>query len=121
MWIYSKIQVEGEVFKLNVYDKLDKLKAENNLSNYRIAKNCGLSETTISNIFRRCSLPNLDTLETICNGFGLSLSQFFWEENENFVVLSEQQMELFNKWEGLSQEQKLLVNDFINLLYKTNK
>ena len=38
-----------------------------------------MSESTIANIFRRNTLPSISTLETICDGFGITVLQFFAE------------------------------------------
>ncbi len=105
---------------MDVIEKLQKLKDENNWSNYRIAKNCGLSETTINNLFKRNNSPSLATIEAVCNTFGLSLSQFFLDDNENFVTLTEQQKEFFNRWAALSNQQKDLVDSFVDMLYQIN-
>ena len=49
--------------------------------------------------------PTIPTLEAICAGFGISLSQFFAESGES-VVLNEEQREMLNMWNDLSSEQK---------------
>lgn len=105
---------------MDVLKKLEFLRDKNEWTNYRLAKNAGLSETTIANIYKRNNLPSLDTLETICKAFGLSLSQFFVEDNEELVALTQEQREMFDEWSGLTKEQKLFVNEFIKLLYKSN-
>lgn len=106
---------------IDVIQKLEKLKFENNYTNYKIAKLCGISESTIINIYERNSIPHIDTLEKICNAFGLSLSQFLLEDEENLVPLNISQREMFKKWQILSEEQKKLVNEFIDILYRSNK
>lgn len=70
-------------------------------SEYRLAKESGLSQSTISNIFKRHSLPSIPTLEIICNAFGITLSQFF-SDNDDTSSLSEEQKELLNHWIKLS-------------------
>lgn len=117
----SILLVEGEVFLLDVIEKLQKLKDENNWSNYRIAKSCGLSEGTINNLFKRNNSPSLVTIEAVCNAFGLSLSQFFLEESEEFVVLTEQQKDFFNRWTSLTKEQKDLVDKYIDFISNNNQ
>lgn len=105
---------------IDIIQKLDELKSQYNWSNYQIARKCGLSDSTIKNIYNRKSIPHIDTLEIICDAFGISLSQFLLEDSENFVPLNDEQKELFDKWKILTKEQKNLVNDFIMLLYKSN-
>lgn len=71
---------------------------------YRLSKECGLSESTLANIFRRNVEPSIATLEAICNGFGITLSQFF--SDDDMVELSPELKELFDEWVSLTPEQK---------------
>lgn len=50
---------------------------ERNISEYRLAKLSGLSQSTISNIFVRNTAPTIPTIEAICAGLGITLAQFF--------------------------------------------
>ena len=74
-------------------------------SEYRLAKESGLSQSTIANIFRRNTLPSIPTLEIICNAFGITLSQFFLN-NETNSSLSEEQQALLRIWGKLSVKQR---------------
>ena len=65
---------------VDIIEKLNNLKRQNNLTDYRLAKLSGLPQATISNIFTRNAIPRLDTLESICKAFGITLAQFFHEE-----------------------------------------
>ncbi len=58
---------------MDVIKKLNDLKRQNNLNNYRLAKICGLPQATLSNIFTRHAIPRLDTIEIICNALGITL------------------------------------------------
>ncbi|MGM9676045.1 MAG: helix-turn-helix transcriptional regulator [Butyricicoccus sp.] len=84
--------------------KLHMLLEERGWSEYRLAKECRLSESTIANIFRRNSIPSIPTLEAICSGFGITLSQFFAEGE--MTELTPQLRELFDNWVTLTPEQK---------------
>ncbi len=74
-------------------------------SEYRLAKEAGLSQSTISNIFKRNTLPSIPTLEIMCSAFGITLSQFF-SDNDDTSSLSDEQKELLNKWVKLSSGQR---------------
>ena len=58
----------------------------------------------MANIFRRNTMPSITTLEAICNGFGITLSQFFAESD--MVELTPELKNLFDKWVSLTPEQK---------------
>ena len=47
---------------------------------YRLAKESGLAQTTVANLFTRNTLPSIPTLEAICAAFGITLSDFFSED-----------------------------------------
>lgn len=89
---------------MDTHERLQQLLKERGWSEYRLAKSCGLSESTIANIFRRNTLPSIATLETICGGFGITLSQFFAEGE--MVELTPELKELFDGWAFLTPEQK---------------
>ena len=89
---------------MDVLERLRGLLDERGWTEYRLAKECGLSESTIANIFRRNSVPSITTLESICNGFGITLSQFF--ADGDMVELTPQAKELFDNWVTLKKKKK---------------
>ena len=97
---------------MDVHKKLRQLLNERGWTEYRLSKKCGLSESTLANIFRRNTMPSITTLEAICNGFGITLSQFFAEDD--MVELTPELKNLFDKWISLTPEQKDAVYHMIN-------
>ena len=77
---------------------------EREWTEYRLSKECGLSESTLANIFRRNTVPSITTLETICDAFGITLSQFFAEGE--MVELPPELKVLFENWVSLTADQK---------------
>ena len=49
-------------------------------------------------------MPSLATLETICEGFGITMSQLFAEDD--VVELSPELREVFDCWVSLTPDQK---------------
>lgn len=98
--------------------RLRKLLDDRGWTEYRLSKECGLAQSTIGNIYRRNTIPSLETLETICKGFGITLSQFFAEGN--LVELTPELKELFDGWVTLSPEQKALVEQMVRTLQNSN-
>ena len=90
------------------------LMAERGWSEYRLAIASGLSQSTVANIFNRNTTPSISTLEAICNGCGITLSQFF--ADGKLVELTEDQQQLFEAWKGLSAEQKRVFYELIDLM-----
>ncbi|WP_308207479.1 helix-turn-helix transcriptional regulator [Acidaminobacter sp.] len=100
--------------RLDVNERIRQLMIEKGWSEYKLAKSSNLSQSTISNIFKRNTVPSVSTIEAICFGFGISLSQFFAEDD--LIELSEEQKKLFSKWVALTAEQKELLYNLIKNL-----
>ena len=73
-------------------------------SEYALAENSGLTQSTISTWRRRNLQPNVASIEKICAGFGITLSQFFQEEEP--VYLTNEQKEILDLWAKLSPIQR---------------
>ena len=97
---------------INIIERIDKLMHERGWNDYKLAAKSGLSSSTLANIHRRKTVPSISTLEAICNGFGITLSQFFSEDMSE--GLSDEQKELFDKWVSLTKEQKAIIEALIN-------
>lgn len=87
--------------------RLRQLLQERGWTEYKLSKECGLAQSTIGNIFRRNTVPSVATLETICRGFGITLSQFF--ADSDMVELTPELKELFDLWVYLTPSQKAAV------------
>lgn len=98
---------------MNVLNRLHELQNERGWTDYETAKRAGLSHSTISNIYKRNTIPNIFTLEAICKGFGITLSQFFWESDNDTIELTVEDRELFYNWIKLSDENKSLILQLI--------
>lgn len=90
---------------MDILNRIKQLRDERGWSNYRLAKEAQISEGSLNNLFRLNNQPTIPTLEAICVGFGISLSQFFAEGNEA-VILNAEQSEMLAIWNTLNKEQK---------------
>ena len=92
---------------MDVTERIRKLMDQRNWTAYRLRKESGLAQSTLSHIFRKDSEPTISTLETICRAFGLTMGEFFAEGE--FVSLTVEQRELLDKWAILTPKQKQLI------------
>lgn len=92
---------------MDTLGRLRKLLDERGWTEYRLARASGLSDSTIKNIFKRNTQPTIDTLESICRGLGITLSQFF--ADGDVVELTPDLKTLFDGWVNLTPEQKQAV------------
>lgn len=88
---------------------------ERGWTDYRLAKESGLSRSTVTNMFNRNNAPTLPTLESVCRAFGITLAQSFSEEDSPNALTQEQQ-KLFSRWSTLTDEQKRLLLELMNIM-----
>ena len=96
---------------MDINGRIRRLMGERNWTEYRLAKESGLSQSTISNLFKRNTVPSVATLEAICGGFGITLSQFF--ADGALVELSPEQRRFFDAWVSLTADEKELVERIV--------
>lgn len=99
---------------MDTHERLRQLLNERGWPEYKLAKRCGLSESTVANIFRRNTVPSIATLETICSGFGITMSQFFAEGD--MIEITPELKELFENWVNLTPEQKKAANQMLKAM-----
>lgn len=108
----QKRTVRGRIWEkggegVDVHNRLRELMKARGWSAYRLAQECGLSESTLANLLKRNTMPTVSTLEAVCSGFGISLAQFFAEGE--LVELTPELREVFDGWAALTPEQKQAV------------
>ena len=90
---------------MNVLDRIKDLLAERNWTVYRLSKEANIPQSTLANLYSRNNYPTIHILEQICNAFGISLAEFFSEDNDKrFLTLSEK--DLLKRWHCLSVSQR---------------
>lgn len=94
--------------------RIRQLMDERQWTEYRLAIASGLSQSTVANIFNRNTTPSVSTLESICEGFGITLAQFFAEGE--LVELTQEQKEMFATWASLTAPQKDALQRLIDVM-----
>ena len=56
----------------------------------------------------------------LCDGLGITLSQFF-EEDDNSVHLSAEQQHIINRWNQLTDKEKQTISDTMDLILGQRK
>lgn len=75
---------------------------------YQLAEESGLPQSTISSWYRKKMIPTVLSLEKICTAFGITLSQLFAEGDEP-VSLTASQRKLLENWSKLDEERQAVV------------
>ena len=81
---------------MDILKKINKMRLDRNWSIYRLSVESGISQSTLTNMFNRETLPSITTLECICSAFGITMSDFLLEEKENFSATDSEVMALYN-------------------------
>ena len=89
---------------MDTNEQLRLLLVERGWTEYRLAKQCGLGQSTITNIYRRNTVPSISTWEVICKELGITLSQFFAEGE--MVELTPDLKAVFDCWVILDPARK---------------
>lgn len=90
------------------FDILGKIQAERmkrNWTEYQLSKNSGLTQSTISSWYRDDRQPSVASLEKICRGLGISLSEFF-REGSSIAAFPDEKEDLLHCWECMSPIQR---------------
>lgn len=82
---------------------------------YRLAKESGITYSTLNAMINKGTIPSVPTLKKLCDGFGISLSQFF-AEDEAVASLTDTQKRHLANWESLNEESKDFLEQFILFL-----
>lgn len=79
---------------------------------YQLAEQSGLPQSTISSWYRKGMIPTIPSLEKVCNAFGITLSQLF-AGDEDSISLTPSQKKLMEAWARLTEEQQAAIFQLI--------
>ncbi len=89
-------------------------------TSYRLAKESGITYSTLFTMLNKANSPSIPTLIKICDGFGITLAQFF-DGNDDRVLLSDADKAHLLRWNKLSEENKKATEKFMDYLLTTQQ
>lgn len=92
--------------------RIKELCQEKDITYYRLAKLSDIPNTTLTNMISKNTVPSVPTIEKLCNGFGISLSQFFLGGHA-YPDLTDEQYEILTLWDALTKEKQELVKLYL--------
>lgn len=98
---------------MDIIQKLNKLRLERDMSVYRLAEVSGINQSTLANTFSRGTIPSLKHLEIICQSLGITLAQFFTEDEEP-MRLTPQEENLVTFYRRLPTTIKSSIDNIVN-------
>ncbi|MDO6353974.1 helix-turn-helix domain-containing protein [Caloramator sp. CAR-1] len=103
---------------MNIGEKLRNLRLKYNYSTLKLARAAGVAQSYISDIEAGKSNPTIDKLSKILSVYGISLSEFFAEDEPQ---LSPELKQLLDTAKNLTPEQLSMLNAFIASLGPNRK
>lgn len=103
-----------------VIERINFLLEFNHWSVYKLAKESSIPYSNLNNIFNRNTCPTIPTLQKICNGFNISLSEFFeFEKNPLRIdTISSDEQNIINTYRVLAANDKKFLNAYLKALSK---
>ncbi len=92
---------------MDILGKITDLRIAKGWSIYKLADESGISQSTLSNMYARKTDPSISTLTLICEALGITLSEFFAENN--LIEASPEVKKLYDDWRSLSKNEQDII------------
>jgi transcriptional regulator with XRE-family HTH domain len=101
-----------------IIQKIEEICCDQGITKYELCAKADMNQSTLSSFMRKNRMPTITTLDRICKGFEITLSQFFAGMGESAVTgpyldLTSDQMEIVDAWNRLNEDEKHYVRAFI--------
>lgn len=93
--------------EFDVISRIDTLCKARSWSYYRLAKESGIPYSTLNTMLHKSYVPTVPSLIKLCDGFGITLAQFFSERDET-SLLTQNQKDCLTQWDKLDENAKQL-------------
>ncbi len=100
---------------MDVLEKIDSLRKERGWSINNLAMEAMLTQSTLNNLYVRKAEPKLSTLRAICNAFGITLAEFFSDDDSRNKQFTDES-ELIARVTSLNDRQKKGLLQFLRTL-----
>lgn len=97
---------------MDINKKIERMRFQRGWSMYELAQEAGITQSTLTSMIKRGNPPKIDTLESICQAFGITLAQFFMED-EHLEALSKNEKELLASFRKLPEAKQQALIDLL--------
>lgn len=102
---------------MNVGLRFKEIRENMGISVYKLSKDSDISENHIHNVEKGRSQPSVELLEKLLHSLGLTMSEFFRDDNET-VYPTEYEAKLLSAVRGLPKEKAEAVLNIASLFHK---
>ena len=75
---------------MDINKKINNLRVQRGWSMYELAQEMGITQSTLTSIMKRGNAPKIETLQRICDACGITLAQFFMEDEQLEILSGEE-------------------------------
>lgn len=96
--------------------KMRALMNQRGWSIYRLAKESGIPYSSLNSLFQKNNQPTLPTIEKICDGFHISLAEFFADcppYRAESYAFSDDEIEMIDLYRSLKNSDKRLILSYL--------
>ena len=94
---------------MDIIERIKELRDTRGWSTNQLALEAEITQSTVSTLLTKPnSLPSLDTLIRLCNAFGITLAQFFMEDEQSEFVSAQEKL-LIEQYRKLPDKKKKAV------------
>ena len=99
----------------NILLRINDLCQEYGWNHYRLAKMADIPLASLNSMFHRNTYPSLPTLEKICDGFQISMKDFFeFDKKLHNLSLTKDEQYLYNEYRQLSRTDKKRLLSYVD-------
>ena len=101
---------------MDIVRKIDEMRIKRGWTFYKLSQESGLTQQTFTKWMAGKTIPSISALNAVCKAFGITLSNFF-AENDMIEVTPETKF-IFDNWCHLTTEEKssikTIIENYIN-------
>ena len=96
-----------------INEKISKMCDDRKWTLYQLAEQTDIPYSTLNSCINRNAAPKIDTLQRICDAFGITLAQFFMEDQQ-LEILSSEEKRLVTLFRKLPEEKQQALIELID-------
>ena len=105
-------KIEKQSLEEFFVNRLNELMKERNLTRYKLGKITGITQASLSTIMSGKCAPSLSTIDKLCTGLGINVSDLFNMDEERPYILSAEERDALRHWNELDKTQKKMAIAF---------
>jgi transcriptional regulator with XRE-family HTH domain len=104
----------------DVLERILQLTEQRNWSKYKLAKESDIPLSSLNSLFAKNNQPTIPTLQKICNGLGITLSDFFDNETPSLpkTFLSHEDKKMLQLYHSLNRRDKKIIQLLLQEMQK---